>query len=503
MKTPSLHYHSATSYSRRGMNNRGLDWAHQPTLVKSYPLDLPKVTLPSFGTVTPASLWDLSDANPVPKVLGLDHLTSILDLTLTLTAKAKHPSGDFYYYRSAASAGALYPNEIYVCIHDVEGLKPGVYHHDVFTRQLTTIRKRPTRQLLAVALAGNNQDASITLFITAIVNRSAWKYGERAYRYVLLDAGHVLQNLLFALEALGIPFSSGYDFMDASVNSLLGLEEPKEACLAYVKIHALNPSPVSVERLDPVPELSESIRSAARTADVELEYPMIYDIHRSGDMENTRFPGDYDTPGPSFSGPKLENPIKITPLKEFPDSLPYPQALFLRRSKRNFIRKTLSFEQLIQLLVLLDVQSSTGGQGIRHYSKSITTGFLAENVQGLENGFYRCDFDQHSFGLMKPGHFQPLMASVCLDQNWLTHAGLHFLFMASLNDVDHQWGSRGYRYAMMEAGRLGQALYVGATALGLGCCGIGALFDSEAQELLELNQDSFLCYLVALGPVKS
>ena len=55
---------------------------------------------------------------------------------------------------------------------------------------------------------------------------------------------------------------------------------------------------------------------------------------------------------------------------------------------------------------------------------------------------------------------------------------------------------------MLTAGRLGQRLYVAAEAMGLGCCGIGALYDSEAMEMLGLNQTSRLLYLVAVGNVK-
>ena len=94
------------------------------------------------------------------------------------------------------------------------------------------------------------------------------------------------------------------------------------------------------------------------------------------------------------------------------------------------------------------------------------------------------------------------MAGICLDQRWLANAGALFLFMANLKALDDSCGARGYRYAMMEAGKLGQRLYLGSTALGLGCCGIGAFYDNEARSLLDLNDDSYLLYLVAVGNVK-
>ena len=79
---------------------------------------------------------------------------------------------------------------------------------------------------------------------------------------------------------------------------------------------------------------------------------------------------------------------------------------------------------------------------------------------------------------------------------------MHVLFFANLEILERCWGSRGYRYAMLTAGRLGERLYVAATAMGIGCCGIGAFYDGEAAVSLGLNDHSRLLYLVALGPVK-
>jgi nitroreductase len=79
---------------------------------------------------------------------------------------------------------------------------------------------------------------------------------------------------------------------------------------------------------------------------------------------------------------------------------------------------------------------------------------------------------------------------------------VHFLFLADLEVLQKTWGPRGYRYAMLAAGRLGQRLYVAAEAMGMGCCGIGALYDGEAVEMLGLKHTSRLLYLVAVGNTK-
>jgi SagB-type dehydrogenase family enzyme len=121
----------------------------------------------------------------------------------------------------------------------------------------------------------------------------------------------------------------------------------------------------------------------------------------------------------------------------------------------------------------------------------------------MEPGFYLLDTTKASLGLVTSGDFMESMAHICLDQQWLANAATHFLFITNLELMDRTWGARGYRYAMLAAGRMGQRLYLAATAMGMGCCGIGALYDGEAAEQLGLNEASRLLYLVAVGPIKS
>lgn len=93
-------------------------------------------------------------------------------------------------------------------------------------------------------------------------------------------------------------------------------------------------------------------------------------------------------------------------------------------------------------------------------------------------------------------------AQFCLDQGWLESAALHLTLSADLAHLEALAGPRAYRYAHLEAGRLGQRAYLAATANNLGACGIGAFFDNEAEQLLALKDGNHLLYLVAVGPVK-
>jgi SagB-type dehydrogenase family enzyme len=131
----------------------------------------------------------------------------------------------------------------------------------------------------------------------------------------------------------------------------------------------------------------------------------------------------------------------------------------------------------------------------------VCVGLLIGNVEGHKPGFYLLNRHNGTIDLAASGRLAQKMATVCLDQAWLANAALHILFLTNLDLVEHTWGPRGYRYTMMAAGRLGQRMYLGATTLGLGACGVGAFYDNEAAQLMGLNGSSRLLYLVAVGPV--
>ncbi len=166
----------------------------------------------------------------------IDHncLALILRLTHSLTAKARYGGVDFFY-RSVASAGALYPFELYVGLSNIPGLNSGLYHHSVASQGLTLLREGNVNLALDGAVkTRRDTPPGLVFFLTSIFYRSSWKYRDRAYRYHLLDTGHLAENLALALTAASVPFEVHYDFADESVNSLLGVDPTREACLAVV-----------------------------------------------------------------------------------------------------------------------------------------------------------------------------------------------------------------------------------------------------------------------------
>jgi SagB-type dehydrogenase family enzyme len=492
----ALQYHSATSYDRHRMSGHSMDWANQPDVFKHYP-DIDPVLLPKEVQAPGLKLSAvISGAAPAdtPREMNIEDLSLILLLTHTFTAKARHPEGDFYY-RSAASAGALYPTEVYVATHGVEGLGDGLYHFAMQHHALVPLRGRAlASRLTGMCGAPGSTLPILTFALTAIFFRSAWKYGDRSYRYHLLDTGHVLENLVLALKALGISFRLSYDFDDRALNRLAGLDEGREAALAVVQVQG-SESPAHPEESE-IHDLPPGIMAASRVSGKEADHPLIREIHLAGTARPDRPLREPDML--RVLGPSPENWQEVDAPRPWPETMDYPEALFRRRSRRNYIRKPVEREIAMALLDSL----CGDGEGEDPYPQSVSVGLLAGNAEGMEQGLYLLDRARRSIGTATPGHFTEWMARVCLDQMWLAHAGIHFLFLANVEALDRTWGPRGYRYAMMSAGRMGQRLYLAATALGLGCCGIGALYDWEAADLLKLNRSSRLLYLVAVGKVK-
>lgn len=491
--TPAA-YHQATAYDRRAMAPHSLDWAHQPSPYKSYPVregvslpDTPHLPTVNLQTVYHA---DRPQASAAPDLLAL---SQICLMAAGLTARSPHGS-DYFYYRSAPSAGALYPNEIYLAALNDNALPAGIYHVGVHDRFLTRIRGNAGLSQLRATVPDLPADAAAVFLVSGIFFRSAWKYRQRAYRYVLLDAGHLAENLRLAVAAAGYPGRLHLDFDDRALDDLLGLDETREGTLCLVSMTGEGlanrpPGP-------PATVLSPSILAASRVSPAEIAYREIAVIHEAAKtVQATRqpVPAMVDVLGCSL--PEGFGPLPAA--AEPPDALGCADAVLRRRSKRNFVRKPLALDQLTWLLDLL---CRAGRDPIAR--ASVAVGFLAGQVDGLTPGFYLLDAAKRQMGLVWPGQAMEAMATVCLDQAWLKNAAVHFIFMSRLDRLGDQWGARAYRYAMISAGRLGHAVYLGTSALALGSCGIGAFYDDEAHRLLRLAPGAALLYLVAAGSVR-
>jgi SagB-type dehydrogenase family enzyme len=496
MMITGFDYHAATSYERGRLGGHFLDWETRPEPFKTYP-GLEPVPLTRQVDYERRDLMKLlgpaGDAIRSETVVDKEKLARYLVMTEALSKEVPSERGVFYL-RSPASAGALYPTEIYAAVHGASDLEAGIYHFNPLAFSLTKLRSGDFGSLLSDAIKSEHYFIpAVTFFLTAIFFRSAWKYRDRSYRYHLLDTGHVEENLILILKALGLRFHVSYDFDDDRINRLLGIDGTGEAALSVVSLTGTGQS--SRTSFEDVEELGDSIRCAGRVPEKEIHYPLIREMHESG---KNQFYQNKKLKTSFF--PFKDVPKRYRKLGKIPDGerlAPYPDCVLLRRSRRNFDPALMSKKHFSMFLhALCDAEEQA-------CFKSLSTGYIAETVDGMEEGIYILDREIGRAGLVRPGGYTKKMADVCLNQGWLAPAAVHFLFMADLQSADAIYGSRGYRYLMLAAGRLGQRIYAVSAAIGLGCCGVGAFYDNEAADLLGLNERSRLVYLVAVGFIKN
>jgi SagB-type dehydrogenase family enzyme len=139
--------------------------------------------------------------------------------------------------RPVPSGGGLYPLELYLLARRVEGLAPGVYHYAPLHHALERLREVALpRGLVAYLFMGQEYaaDASAVLALTLVAERSLWKYGDRGYRYALLEAGHAIQNVNLVAAALGLGTCNLGGFFDDELAALLRADVEREVPLYAV-----------------------------------------------------------------------------------------------------------------------------------------------------------------------------------------------------------------------------------------------------------------------------
>ena len=225
-------FQQETKYIRGKLSGRPLLWHAKPKTYKQYP-KAPKIDLGGPPTEGGAPLWTAirnrrSVRNFKDKPLSKQDLSQLLWATQGITKKEMD-----FAFRACPSAGALYPVETYLVLNNVEGIDPGIYHYRVLDHNVEQLQQGNFR--LEIAQAALDQDmaysANAVFVWTAVFARAKWKYEQRAYRYVYLDAGHIAQNLALAAVGLNLGTCQIAALYDEEVNSLLQIDGEKESVL--------------------------------------------------------------------------------------------------------------------------------------------------------------------------------------------------------------------------------------------------------------------------------
>jgi SagB-type dehydrogenase family enzyme len=472
-------YHEITKHSYTSVRAGAyqLDWDNRPLPYKIYPQagalalprDLELARMPALQAIA-------SPTDKAERALDLGALTRLLFCADGLTRR-KRVGPEDYHFRAAASAGALYPIEIYVAAADVAEMEAGLYHFSPADLKMRGLRRGDWREVIAraAAMRPSIQNASAILLMSAIFWRSAWKYRARAYRYCFWDAGTIIANLLAAAAAEAIAAEVVTAFVDPEIESLLGIDGEREAPICLVALGATSKMVPASPALAPL-EL-ETIEISKE----EVVFEPLIKMHRESRLESPDEVGkiaDVRLPAlPAGAAASSGERVSFEPI-EAEGTSALGETILRRGSTRVFAREPIAAAELATILSVssrhpdLDFPALTG------------TYLIVNAVDGIKPGTYYFHRDANAFELLKAGEFRGEAGYLCLEQPLGQDCSALIVLMADLERVMGVLGNRGYRDAHLEAGILGGRAYLAAYALDRGASGL-TFYDDDTTKFFE------------------
>ncbi len=175
------------------------------------------------------------------------------------------------------------------------------------------------------------------------------------------------------------------------------------------------------------------------------------------------------------------------------------KAINERRSVRTYKDSPLTLKEVAQLLWAAQGKVASGKRATPSAGATypMEIYLIAGEVEGLEPGLYKYVYDEHSLQLVKVGDLRRVVSERALRQDMILKAPVTIVISAVFERTRARYGARAERYVYMEAGHIGQNIYLQATALGLGTVAVGAFIDEEVKRVLGIKEEPL--YLFPVG----
>jgi SagB-type dehydrogenase family enzyme len=420
-------YHSTTKHSYNSVrtNPNRLSWEDQPSTYKNYPDSFEKRKL------------DLEKAEDN----FLYHIAG-------LTAKKSYPSGE-YYLRINPSAGALYPNELYFQTRGVKGIEDAVYHYEVSSSSLTLLQRITGDEGIEPYLGYKTAMKGYLFLVSAVYYRSSWKYKNRAFRYCLLDGGHLLGSIEASALLKPHAVQMVYNIDREKLNRMFGFKGREwmlsGACMAV---------PMQDQEVSPI-EFSLPYVDGSRTFESN---PLIEQAY-SETMQIESCKREIKAPNFTYHTRKLQ------------------ETLFTRRSQRGFQEGAITKGQFNYIM------ESIHQPVLSDCDEDVSIYVVINRVLDMPLGLYK------EGEYIKYGDFAKKAGYLSLEQYSLSMQGAVAFFLTSK--------AKNYQALYQKAGIIGHRLYVASLYMGIGCSGIGAYYDDEVNEFV--GNDEMVLYALAIG----
>jgi len=181
------------------------------------------------------------------------------------------------------------------------------------------------------------------------------------------------------------------------------------------------------------------------------------------------------------------------------------RAVHQRRTIRSFEGKALTLKQLSQFLWA--AQGITGAEGFKRaapsagalYPMDIYGATGGDCIEKLEPGLYHYEPAEHSIHLVKEGDVRRDIAAAALSQMWMAYAPLTLVITAEYGRIMVKYGQRGVRYAMIEAGHIGQNIFLQSQAMGLEAGIVGAFEDQKVIQVMGIKKSREPLLIMPVG----
>jgi SagB-type dehydrogenase family enzyme len=420
-------YHNMTKHSYNSVrtNPNRLSWEDQPSTYKNYPDSYAKYRL-DLDTEEDSFLYHIAG----------------------LTAKKSYPSGE-YYLRINPSAGALYPNELYFQVRGVEGKIDGIYHYEVASSSIVLLQAISEDEGLEPYFGYKTAMKGYLFLVSAVYYRSSWKYKNRAFRYCLLDAGHLLGSIEASALLKPHAVQVCYKIQRGKLNRMFGFEE-REWFLSGCSM-AVPMQHTEVKAI----EFSLPYVEASRTFE---KNPLIEEAYEASMQVGACKKG--------IKAPKFT--YNTTKLKE---------TIFNRRSQRGFNEGAITKGQFNFMMEIIHQPI------LSDCDEKVTIYVVVNRVLDMPLGLYK------DGEYLKYGDLAHKAGYLSLEQYSLSTQGALAFFLTS--------DAKNYQALYQKAGIIGHRLYIASLYLGIGCSGIGAYYDDEVNDFVD--NDEMVLYALAIG----
>ena len=351
--------------------------------------------------------------------------------------------------RTAPSAGALYPLELYIYTFDIENLPVALYHYTPKGHGINLIHeKNISRSYVADSLLSINNDlnqAQALVFISIVPERTTTKYGLRGIQYVQLEIGHVLGNLYLQAVTTDVHIEPIFQYNQTKIQEEFEIEE---------------------------------------------EIAVIIPIIKCASYESTIMP---ELLQENLLGNTTET-----------NGLTVEQAIYIRQSIRNYEQQDITLSALKRLFWFTFANKtrwlSSATKPITFTAVSAVYLFLvtSDKTEDLEKGIYELSSEEFNITSFKLGEYISDLYEAGLSQSMINTAAFNAIFLLNTTLLQEHLIEDYIPLGMYEVGMISQFLYLESRNLNLGMVVVGAFYDFQVKALLD-DINSQPVYIIPIG----